>query len=66
MLAQTVSPTELEALRRDLRSRMAFVRASATAPGPAAEEEPPAPDEPPEDEGPGEQRPPIWTPGGEV
>jgi Domain of unknown function (DUF1844) len=67
LLAQTAEPDELEALRRDLAQlRMAFVQAGATAPGPAAEEEPPAPDEPPEDEGPGEQRPPIWTPGGEV
>jgi hypothetical protein len=60
-------PDELEALRRDLAQlRMAFVQAGAAAPAPAAEQDPPAADEPPEDEGPGEQRPPIWTPGGEV
>jgi Domain of unknown function (DUF1844) len=67
LLAHTAEPDELEALRRDLAQlRMAFVQAGATAPAPAAEEAPPAADEPPEDEGPGEQRPPIWTPGGEV
>ena len=67
LLAPTAEPDELEALRRDLAQlRMAFVQAGATAPPPAAEEDPPAADEPPEDEGPGEQRPPIWTPGGEV
>jgi hypothetical protein len=67
LLAPTAEPDELEALRRDLAQlRMAFVQAGATAPAPAAEEDPPAADEPPEDEGPGEQRPPIWTPGGEV
>jgi Domain of unknown function (DUF1844) len=67
LLAQTAEPDELEALRRDLAQlRMAFVQAGATGPAPAAAEEPPSADEPPEDEGPGEQRPPIWTPGGEV
>ncbi len=67
LLAPMAEPDELEALRRDLAQlRMAFVQAGATAPAPAAEQDPPAADEPPEDEGPGEQRPPIWTPGGEV
>jgi hypothetical protein len=67
LLAPTAEPDELEALRRDLAQlRMAFVQAGGTAPAPAAGEEPPAADEPPEDEGPGGQRPPIWTPGGEV
>ena len=61
LLAPTAEPDELEALRRDLAQlRMAFVQSEA-APAP-----PPAPEEPPEDDGPGEQRPPIWTPGGEV
>ena len=67
LLAPTAEPDELEALRRDLAQlRMAFVQAGGTAPAPAADEEPPAADEPPEDEDPGGQRPPIWTPGGEV
>jgi hypothetical protein len=67
LLAPMAEPDELEALRRDLAQlRMAFVQAGAAAPAPAAEQDPPAADEPPEDEGPGEQRPPIWTPGGEV
>ena len=70
LLAPTAEPDELEALRRDLAQlRMAFVQTAADAPPPSPEE-PPAPAEspekPPEDEGPGEQRPPIWTPGGEV
>jgi hypothetical protein len=60
LLAPTAEPDELEALRRDLAQlRMAFVQSSAAPP-------PPAPEQPPEDEPPGEQRPPIWTPGGEV
>ena len=67
LLEPLAPPDELEALRRDLAQlRLAFVQSGATAPAPAAEQEPPAADEPPEDEGPGEQRPPIWTPGGEV
>jgi hypothetical protein len=59
LLAPTAEPDELEALRRDLAQlRMAFVQSGAGAmPAPG--------DEPPEDD-PGEQRPPIWTPGGEV
>ncbi|MDX6628122.1 MAG: hypothetical protein QOH00_368 [Gaiellales bacterium] len=61
LLAPTAEPEELEALRRDLAQlRMAFVGAGASAPPP------PASQEPPDDEGPGEERPPIWTPGGEV
>jgi hypothetical protein len=61
LLAPTAEPDELEALRRDLAQlRMAFVQSSASAPPP------PAAEQPPEDEGPGEERPPIWTPGGEV
>jgi hypothetical protein len=61
LLAPTAEPDELEALRRDLAQlRMAFVQSEATAPPP-----PPA-EQPPDDEGPGEERPPIWTPGGEV
>jgi hypothetical protein len=65
-LMAPLSPAdELEALRRDLAQlRMAFVQSGA-----APEGAPPAPsseDEPDDDEGPGEQRPPIWTPGGEV
>ncbi|MDP9257417.1 MAG: DUF1844 domain-containing protein [Actinomycetota bacterium] len=62
LLAPTAEPEELEALRRDLAQlRMAFVQTGATTPPP-----PPAPEQPPEGEDPGEQRPPIWTPGGEV
>ena len=50
-----------EALRRDLAQlRMAFVQSGQAAAPPPAEEQAP------EDEGPGEERPPIWTPGGEV
>jgi Domain of unknown function (DUF1844) len=61
LLAPTAEPDELEALRRDLAQlRMAFVQSEAAPPPP------PAAEEPPEDEGPGEQRPPIWTPRGEV
>lgn len=62
LLAPTAEPEELEALRRDLAQlRMAFVQSGEPAAPPPAADEPP-----PEDEGPGEQRPPIWTPGGEV
>jgi hypothetical protein len=60
LLAPTAEPDELEALRRDLAQlRMAFVQSSAAPPPPAAEE-------PPEDDAPGAERPPIWTPRGEV
>lgn len=62
LLAPTAEPDELEALRRDLAQlRMAFVQSGSAATPPPAADEPP-----PEDEGPGEDRPPIWTPGGEV
>ncbi len=62
LLAPTAEPDELEALRRDLAQlRMAFVQSGEPAPPPPATDEPP-----PEDEGPGEERPPIWTPRGEV
>ena len=62
LLAPTAEPDELEALRRDLAQlRMAFVQSGEPAPPPPAADEPP-----PDDEGPGEERPPIWTPGGEV
>ena len=70
LLAPTAEPDELEALRRDLAQlRMAFVQTAADAPPPSPEEPPASaesPEKPPEDEDPGEQRPPIWTPGGEV
>jgi hypothetical protein len=62
LLVPLSPPEEVEALRRDLAQlRMAFVQ-SAEAPAP----DPSAPAEPPEDDGPGEERPPIWTPRGEV
>jgi Domain of unknown function (DUF1844) len=61
LLVPTAEPDEVEALRRELAQlRMAFVQ---SAPAPAA---PADADAPPADDGPGEQRPPIWTPGGEV
>jgi hypothetical protein len=61
LLAPTAEPDELEALRAQLAQlRMAFVQMSA------APESPPAAEQPPADDGPGEERPPIWTPGGEV
>jgi Domain of unknown function (DUF1844) len=64
LLVPLSPPDEVEALRRDLAQlRMAFVQsAEAPAPGP----EPPAETDPPEDDGPGGERPPIWTPRGEV
>jgi hypothetical protein len=67
LLAPTAEADELEALRRELAQlRMAFVQSGA----PAAAGTPPAGDPPADDsapdDGPGEQRPPIWTPGGEV
>ena len=62
LLAPLSPPDEVEALRRDLAQlRMAYVQSAPPAPaggGPAAE--------PPNEEGPGDERPPIWTPGGEV
>jgi hypothetical protein len=52
-------PDEVEALRRDLAQlRMAFVQSAEAPGGPAAA---PAPPDEPE-----EERPSIWTPGGEV
>ena len=66
LLAPTAEPEELEALRRDIAQlRMAFVQSGAAQAPPAAQEAPPA-QEPPADEGSGAERPPIWTPGGEV
>jgi hypothetical protein len=66
LLAPIVPPEELEALRSDLAQlRMAFVQ-SAQAPAQAPAPAPPVEGEPPEDDGPGEERPPIWTPRGEV
>jgi Domain of unknown function (DUF1844) len=62
LLAPTADPGELEALRAQLAQlRMAFVQVSSPPSPPPAE----APPEP-EDEPPNEERPPIWTPGGEV
>ena len=63
LLVPLSPPDEVEALRRDLSQlRMAFVQtadaSAAPAGGPGAETEP----EPP----PEEDRPSIWTPGGEV
>jgi hypothetical protein len=59
LLAPLAPPEELEALRSDLAQlRMAFVQSQGATPAGAAE--PPAAEEP------GEQRPPIWTPGGDV
>jgi hypothetical protein len=69
LLAPLSPPDEVEALRRDLAQlRMAFVQsAEAPAPPPAADEAPgDAADEAPGDDGPGDERPPIWTPRGEV
>jgi len=61
LLQPLVPAEEMEALRGDLAQlRMAFVQAGAEPPPPPPLEEEPA------DEGPGEERPPIWTPGGEV
>ena len=61
LLAPTAEPEELEALRHDLAQlRMAFVQSGAAQAPPAGQESPAGA------EGPGEERPPIWTPGGEV
>jgi hypothetical protein len=61
LLVPLAPADEIEALRRDLAQlRLAFVQAAETPPAP-----PPA-EEKPDDEGPGGERPPIWTPGGEV
>jgi hypothetical protein len=63
LLAPLAPPEEIEALRSDLAQlRMAFVQSQGVSrPGPAASEPAPA-----ADDGPDEQRPSIWTPGGEV
>jgi Domain of unknown function (DUF1844) len=67
LLAPLAPPEELEALRSDLAQlRMAFVQSQGmagpgAAPGAAASEPEPA-----ADDGPDEERPSIWTPGGEV
>jgi hypothetical protein len=59
LLAPLAPPEELEALRADLAQlRMAFVQSQSAAPAPPAEET--------VAEGPDEERPSIWTPGGEV
>ena len=64
LLAPTAEPDELEALRRDLAQlRMAYVQAGTAAP---EAEAPVQTEQQPDDEDPGDQRPPIWTPGGEV
>jgi uncharacterized protein DUF1844 len=60
LLAPTAEPDELEALRRDLAQlRMAFVQSGAAAASPDDSAVPPQEDLV-------EERPPIWTPGGEV
>ena len=61
-LLSPLAPAEdLEALRADLAQlRMAYVQSQSAAPPPA-----PAAEASPED-APGEERPSIWTPGGEV
>jgi hypothetical protein len=66
LLAPLVPPEELEALRSDLAQlRMAFVQSQGAAPRAGAEGKPAAPG-PAADDGPAEERPSIWTPGGEV
>ena len=63
LLAPLSPPEEVEALRRDLAQlRMAFVQSAEPPPAAPAT---PAEEAPPDDE-PGEERPPIWTPRGEV
>jgi hypothetical protein len=59
-LLEPLAPAEeMEALRADLAQlRMAFVQSGSVAAAPAESE--------PEDDDPGEERPPIWTPSGEV
>jgi hypothetical protein len=65
LLAPIVPPEELEALRSDLAQlRMAFVQSQGSAPT-AAPDVPASAPEPPGDDGPDEERPTIWTPGGE-
>jgi hypothetical protein len=63
LLASLSPAEELAALRRDLAQlQMAYVQSGSPS-DPAAPES--AADEP-EDEDPGPERPPIWTPGGDV
>ena len=60
LLGPLAPPEELEALRADLAQlRMAFVQSQGAAPAPAAAEEA-------AEESADEERPSIWTPGGEV
>jgi Domain of unknown function (DUF1844) len=67
LLTPLAPPEETEALRRDLAQlRMAFVQSAEAAAAPPAEPAAAPAEEPPEDEGPGGERPPIWTPRGEV
>jgi hypothetical protein len=62
LLAPLSPPAELEALRADLAQlRMAFVQSQSSAPAEPA----PKGDAEPGNE-PGPERPPIWTPGGDV
>jgi Domain of unknown function (DUF1844) len=66
LLAPLSPPEELEALRADLAQlRMAFVQSQGSAPATGPEPEA-GPDAGPADDGPDEERPSIWTPGGEV
>ena len=68
LLAPLSPPEELAALRRDLAQlQMAYVGAGAQGEPAASEPAAPAPEaDKPEDEDPGPERPPIWTPGGDV
>jgi hypothetical protein len=67
LLVPLAPPDEIEALRRDLAQlRMAFVQSAETPPAPAPPAGEPPGDEAPDDDGPGGERPPIWTPRGEV
>ena len=61
-LLEPLAPAEeMDALRGDLAQlRMAYVQSGAAPAQPPAAESEPADDDPPE------ERPPIWTPGGEV
>jgi Domain of unknown function (DUF1844) len=63
-LLEPLAPAEeMDALRADLAQlRMAFVHSGSAAAPPAESE----PESEPENDDPGEERPPIWTPGGEV
>jgi Domain of unknown function (DUF1844) len=62
LLAPLSPPKELEALRADLAQlRMAFVQSQSSAAAPPTQAADAAPDNEP-----GPERPPIWTPGGDV